>query len=118
VLAVCAGSPVVSLVCARECAPGHDTATTADASEHCQQPEPADTPAFSAVGPDGCSLIGVRDIALRERTPVSAGAAPPAPMVPHVRDGKPPSHTFVSLATTAGRKRAGVSPGALLPLRI
>ena len=110
-------SSIASLACAHECA-SHQTAATADVSEHCHELEPAETPTLSSVWPDGCSPITVRGIALRERASEPLRTAPLAVAQLPVRDSDSRLHTLAACETQSGRMYAGLSPGAHLPLRI
>ncbi len=115
VMLVIGGLPVAGVVCARECA---DAVASAAASEHCHKTEAHDWPTISPVTPDGCSLIGLRDVAMRERPAVPVAAAPALAAHLHVRHVDRPSHVTPAFEPNSHGKIDGVSPGALLPLRI
>jgi len=117
VVGVVGVSSIARLACAHDCA-SHHTAATADVSEHCHELEPAETPAFSAVWPDGCDPITLRGIALRERPSEPLRTAPLSVALLLVRDSYSRRPTLAACETQPGRICAGLSPGTLRPLRI
>lgn len=108
--------PVAGLVCARQCAT--DQAATADASEHCHQPESSGSLTISPVVSDACSLIGRREIAVRERAAVSVGSAPVGAVPLHVSPIVPPARIAAAFELLPHVGLAAVCPGVRLPLRI
>lgn len=110
-------SSVVPLVCAHECAL-HTTAATEGASEHCHNVDTTETRTLGSAGPEGCSPLSLRDIALRERPNEPIRTAPLAVAHRPVRDDYFRRHLLVARRTHSGRLCAGLSPGAHLPLRI
>jgi hypothetical protein len=114
---VIGGLPVAGVLCARECT-GQDAIATADASDHCHKSDAADTSTMSPVTPDGCSLIVLREVAMRERPASPVAAAPLLAVHVHVRDIDRTSHAAAAFAPDSRGKIDGVSPGALLPLRL
>jgi hypothetical protein len=116
VAAICL-SAVVPLVCAHECAL-HDTAAHEDASEPCHDPAASETAAVGTATPEGCGPVRLNGIALRERLNEPIRSAPLAAADLPVGDGDLPLPALVGRSTPSRCLRAGLSPGAHLPLRI
>jgi hypothetical protein len=107
----------VPLVCAHECAL-HDTVALEETSEHCHGPAASETATVGAAVPEGCVPVRLNGIALRERLNEPIRNAPLAAADLPVRDGDLPLPALVAHRTPSGGLRAGLSPGAHLPLRI
>jgi hypothetical protein len=116
VAAICL-SAVVPLVCAHECAL-HGTAPLEDTAEHCHDPAASETATVGAAVPEGCAPVRVNGIALREPLNEPIRNAPLAAADLPVRDGDLPLPALVAHRTPSRGLRAGLSPGAHLPLRI
>jgi hypothetical protein len=116
VVVIMSGLPVAGLLCARECTETTHQARTAD-EEHCHDDAAGDALRLSSGESDGCTPFNMGDVAARDRVTVSLASAA-VPDGPPLRVGGPATHIGSFSAVAVTRLVAGLSPGALRPLRI